>query len=242
MKLKSLLLLALMAFAVKPVLAAEGELNPSTKISFEVIDPASLKSGEIAFIKLIFTNPEVEYAAIQCSFDYPEGWEPVKFSQQQAGIGTKPNKSYALVMPEGRLDETEEFEAFTVMGNEPNDASFRLAIYDGNAEGKKIAVGDDAILVFAVKIPEEPGENTDITVRDIWISTGNPGMIGDGAIDEFTFNIFSTPVYDMRIDKTVAGVVYYNLAGVESTKPFDGINVVVTTYTDGTRITSKILK
>lgn len=242
MKLKSLLLLALMAFAVKPAFAAEGELNPSTKISFEVIDPESVKPGQLAFVKLIFTNPEVEYAAIQCSFDYPENWTPEKFSAEDAGIGTKAKKSFAQIVPEGRLDETDEFDAFTVMGNEPTDASFRLAIYDAEAQGKKIAKGDDAILVFAVRIPEEPGENTDITVRDIWISTGNPGMAGDGAIDEFTFTIFSTPVYDLHVDKIVAGVKYYNLAGVESAEPFDGINVVVTTYTDGTRVTSKLLK
>lgn len=42
--------------------------------------------------------------------------------------------------------------------------------------------------------------------------------------------------------KAVAGVKYYNLAGVESNKPFNGINVVVTTYSDGTTSTSKMVK
>lgn len=42
--------------------------------------------------------------------------------------------------------------------------------------------------------------------------------------------------------KTVRQVRYYNLAGIESTEPFDGINVVVTTYTDGSKSTAKILK
>ena len=43
-------------------------------------------------------------------------------------------------------------------------------------------------------------------------------------------------------DKTVAGVKYYNLTGVESSRPFNGINVVVTTYTDGTTSTTKVVK
>ena len=44
------------------------------------------------------------------------------------------------------------------------------------------------------------------------------------------------------IGKAVAGVKYYNLAGVESDKPFDGVNVVVTTYTDGTKAATKVIK
>lgn len=242
MKLKSLLLLAVVALAAKPSFAAEGNLNPTTKISFEVIDPESVKPGEVAFVKLIFTNPEVEYASLQCSFNYPDGWIPEKFSADDAGIGTKGKKSFVLLMPEGRLDETDEHDAFTVIANEPDDASFRLYICDAEAQGKRIIVGDDALLVFAIMVPEDPGEDTDILVHDIWITTGNPENEGDGSIDDFTFNIFSTPVYDLHTDKTVAGVLYYNLAGVESAEPFEGINVVVTTYTDGTRTATKLLK
>ena len=42
--------------------------------------------------------------------------------------------------------------------------------------------------------------------------------------------------------KAVTGIKYYNLAGAESLRPFNGINVVVTTYSDGTTSTSKMVK
>lgn len=42
--------------------------------------------------------------------------------------------------------------------------------------------------------------------------------------------------------KTVAGVKYVNAAGVESSTPFDGINIVVTSYTDGTMSAVKVVK
>ena len=42
--------------------------------------------------------------------------------------------------------------------------------------------------------------------------------------------------------KTVASVKYYNLAGIESDRPFDGVNIIVTTYTDGSRSSAKVLK
>lgn len=42
--------------------------------------------------------------------------------------------------------------------------------------------------------------------------------------------------------KQVAGVKYYNLAGIESDQPHQGVNIVVTTYTDGSRTSAKVLR
>ena len=52
----------------------------------------------------------------------------------------------------------------------------------------------------------------------------------------------ATGVEDVNAEKTVAGVVYYNLLGAASDRPFEGVNVVVTTYTDGTKSSKKIIK
>ncbi len=43
-------------------------------------------------------------------------------------------------------------------------------------------------------------------------------------------------------NKTVAGVKYYNLAGMESNEPFSGVNIIVTRYTDGSISTSKVMR
>ena len=42
--------------------------------------------------------------------------------------------------------------------------------------------------------------------------------------------------------REVAGVKYYNVAGIESDTPFQGVNIVVTRYTDGTMTTRKVVK
>ena len=42
--------------------------------------------------------------------------------------------------------------------------------------------------------------------------------------------------------KSVASVSYVNLAGLVSTEPFNGVNVVVTTYTDGSKSSVKVIK
>ena len=44
------------------------------------------------------------------------------------------------------------------------------------------------------------------------------------------------------VEKEVRGVRYYNMLGVESTEPFSGMNVKVTTYSDGTRSAEKVLR
>ncbi len=54
-------------------------------------------------------------------------------------------------------------------------------------------------------------------------------------------NAISTAVNDISA-KTVANVKYVNLAGAESNKPFDGVNIMVTTYTDGTKLAAKVIK
>ncbi len=43
-------------------------------------------------------------------------------------------------------------------------------------------------------------------------------------------------------DKQAVSVRYYNLAGVESAEPFKGVNIKVTTYSDGSRTTEKVIK
>ncbi|MBR5635148.1 MAG: choice-of-anchor J domain-containing protein, partial [Prevotella sp.] len=54
-------------------------------------------------------------------------------------------------------------------------------------------------------------------------------------------NLTPTAVTDVN-SKTVAGVKYVNIAGMESNVPFDGVNIVVTTFTDGTVSTTKVVK
>ena len=49
----------------------------------------------------------------------------------------------------------------------------------------------------------------------------------------------TTGVEAQVAEKTVASVKYYNLQGVASAEPFSGVNIVVTTYSDGSHKTVK---
>ena len=51
-----------------------------------------------------------------------------------------------------------------------------------------------------------------------------------------------TAVEEVAASKTVKSVRYYNLMGMESEQPFQGINIVVTRYNDGSISTVKVMK
>ncbi|MBQ6080566.1 MAG: chitobiase/beta-hexosaminidase C-terminal domain-containing protein [Muribaculaceae bacterium] len=61
----------------------------------------------------------------------------------------------------------------------------------------------------------------------------NAGTTSDGNVTE---------VNEVVSGKTVESVRFYNLMGVESDKPFEGVNIVETRYTDGSRSTVKVLR
>lgn len=49
-------------------------------------------------------------------------------------------------------------------------------------------------------------------------------------------------VEDLAAEKTVKGVVYYDLQGHASAEPFSGFNIEVTQFTDGTSQSKKVVK
>ena len=49
-------------------------------------------------------------------------------------------------------------------------------------------------------------------------------------------------VEQVTVNKEIAAVRYINVAGQESDRPFDGINIMVIRYKDGSMISKKILK
>lgn len=59
---------------------------------------------------------------------------------------------------------------------------------------------------------------------------------------DFRISSNSTVISSIEGDKYAQNVCYYNLLGVKSAIPFNGVNVKVTTYSDGTRKCEKVLQ
>ncbi|MBQ3959285.1 MAG: hypothetical protein II677_02215, partial [Muribaculaceae bacterium] len=64
---------------------------------------------------------------------------------------------------------------------------------------------------------------------------------GEVTFSSKNYETIPTAVNDLNA-RQVVSVKYYNVAGIESDKPFDGINIVVTRYSDGSVVTRKEVK
>lgn len=87
-------------------------------------------------------------------------------------------------------------------------------------------------------------EGTDTGLTDFYYDTTfEEGEEGDapGYIFQYTDDTY-TRIENVNTSKEVKSVLYYNALGIESTTPFEGVNIIVTTFTDGTKATTKVIK
>lgn len=135
------------------------------------------------------------------------------------------------------------------VGTKPKATSARRSIVEGGANGAWYKVDSD--ISFA-GICEKAETFDGVVTVEIYLVNGDVTSVNELSNSNYYITkvshtivkdpTISTGVEDVDAEKTVAGVTYYNLLGVSSDSPFEGVNVVVTTYTDGTKSSKKILK
>lgn len=135
------------------------------------------------------------------------------------------------------------------VGSKPKATSARRSIVEGGTNGAWYKVESD--ISFA-GICEKAETFDGVVTVEIYLVNGDVTSVNELSnsnyyITKVSHTIvkdpkLSTGVEDVDAEKTVAGVTYYNLLGVSSDSPFEGVNVVVTTYTDGTKSSKKIVK
>lgn len=135
------------------------------------------------------------------------------------------------------------------VGSKPKATSALRSIVEGGANGAWYKVESD--ISFA-GICEKAETFDGVVTVEIYLVNGDVTSVNELSnsnyyITKVSHTIvkdpdISTGVEDVDAEKTVAGVTYYNLLGVSSDSPFEGVNVVVTTYTDGTKSSKKIVK
>ena len=87
--------------------------------------------------------------------------------------------------------------------------------------------------VPAIRATDSPSGKTDQTASTVIMAQ---------PLDLEVEHPLPTGINGVVSDSKVVGVEYVNLAGVRSSKPFKGVNIVVTRYSDGSTTTSKIIK
>ncbi|MDY3750061.1 MAG: sialidase family protein [Sodaliphilus sp.] len=140
-------------------------------------------------------------------------------------------------------------KSYKVGSTKPNATSARRSIVEGGANGAWYKVDSDISFAGICEMAET---FDGVVTVEIYLVNGDVTSVNELSnsnyyITKVSHTIvkdpdISTGVEDVDAEKTVAGVTYYNLLGVSSDSPFEGVNVVVTTYTDGTKSSKKIVK
>ena len=141
-----------------------------------------------------------------------------------------------LTLPEGMTASdfalTERANGLGLIVKDRGNGKMRVLGY--TADLKTIEGSDGALLTFDVTGTGE------ILVDGIQLVTPEGQTF---QLNAFTIGANTmTGVNEMTSAKAVARVDYYNLTGQRIDRPENGVTLVVTTYTDGTRTTAKVIK
>ena len=140
-----------------------------------------------------------------------------EFNPEGSGVpfsmeGVDLNTNYGL------MDELVDGNSEPVLPNTISDTFFHHQLADGQK-----------IHYYATLYVYDPETNKYYVKKvDIEVTAENMGIIT--GIDEAKL-----------ANKTISGVDYYNVKGVKSQMPHDGVNIVVTRFNDGTTMTQKMI-
>ena len=181
------------------------------------IEASTMQADMTRTIDVALNNEENSYHAMQCDLVLPRGMQLTAVESVNRG---KNHISYTI-------KHDEEDNVFTLM-----NVSMDNHLYAGN-EGKVLRLTLTADDNFDASTAEMRLTNV------MLVDTKNHIHHAADVMSQFNEN---TAVEKVNADKQIAKVTYVNVAGQQSEEPFDGMNIVVTTYTDGTTSTVKVIK
>jgi len=177
----------------------------------------SMRAGETRTIDVQLLNDEYDYTAMQCEVVLPQG---VKLKGVE---GLDRGNGHRFLNIQHEVEEN----VYTIMG--VSMALKTFAGHEGNVMRLTVTAddtfdGQDAEIILTNVVLVTKQHNTYLA-SDASTRVNNPS-----GIDQIVGN------------REIVSVRYINVAGQESETPFDGINIVVTTYTDGSTTTAKVIK
>jgi hypothetical protein len=177
----------------------------------------AIKAGQTRSVEVALNNEEHNYTAMQIVVVLPEGLT----LDGVEGVDRGSQHQFSLLR-----HETEE-NVYILMGVSMDLAQF--AGSEGNIMRLTLTADEDfnaqdAEVILSDILLVTPSQET-------YLANEAKAKVND-----------QTGIEQVNADKQVVSVRYINVAGQQSETPFDGMNIVVTTYTDGTTSTVKVIK
>lgn len=190
--------------------------------------------------KVVFENVTTDFA--------PNTYCALNFMGESSVKGNNPayTSSYYFATPKAN-----EYANVVWAVYNGTDGAFYLPSHTGsiNVQEFKAAFNVDYSL-NSVDNPELTSDNVysfEALVKEVAVPTTDAKSTSDASTKFVVYPLdldanMATGVNDVNSAKEVKGVSYFNMMGVESAQPFDGVNIMVTTYTDGTSSATKVLR
>ena len=177
------------------------------------------------------------------TLDLPEGYEVAKVRAWRKIDASYLNEKLEAYAYRAVLDANGEFmfddptnvPSNDKLGSEPLEgSSAQNEMYRGTFGALDVENGATVPMKFFVRIYFKKSNGSK--------AAGDEYYITEVEVDGELNNLIPTSIFGVESYKVVTGIKYYNLAGIESDVPFQGVNIEVTTYEDGSRTTRKIMK
>ena len=243
MKVKTLLLAAA-AFVAFGAAAQATVTTPDLTINKENV-------GTVICMPLTLNMPEGDdFCNVEFHVKFPKGVKPAIDPEYEVFVDAG---SDLAVDKKGIPYMSYTDNAFPEsMGGEYNEAAWPVFKVVG-ANMKKIpTTANPAEFALLYVTADETVENGEFGIYMKYTKSDDTfGEIGENPADgeevfatlcQVTSELEETAVNDVNAAKTVTSVKYINAAGMVSDTAFDGINIVVTKYADGSQSTAKVVK
>lgn len=190
---------------------------------------------------LVFVKDEEEdeiYNLNTSGFKILKKWTAEKFFQLTLGTSDLTVEEAPIVLGINYCPAS----AITTSVWPKNEEAVQFATLYLKADGEKLVADQE----YEIRIINVDFASPDANGHAIYPEGMSPDE-GKGQTATEGYNIIKvkfdvTAIEDVKNEANVASVKYYNLAGAESSEAFEGVNLMVTKYTDGTTKTVKVIK
>ena len=182
-----------------------------------IMPNVTIKAGETRTVDVELENMERDYTAMRFEVILPQGMTLVDIE------GTDRSANHNFFSSHNKVEDN----VYTVMG-----VDMSLATMAGN-NGK--------VLRLTIKTDDDfDATNAEVKLVNIELVTDkSESYLANDVTAKVSEN---SGIEQVTADKEIDHVRYVNVAGQESSEPFTGVNIKVTTYTDGTTSTAKVIK
>ena len=215
--LSGLALVSLASYAEKKLYIEDFELNP----------------GEVKELEVRALCDEA-WGGAQCRILAPEGitFEPVSGKRVATPITDDFDPDWMAFTQKVLTKDNDDTPGI--------DDTGALSFVAGGVQGDELPVNEDVPFVkIKVKAADSYVYNSGkLRMYNLKLSDAS----GEKTFKLDDYYVATEVIETIAGEKAVKDVKYVNLLGVESNEPFQGVNVVVTTYEDGTKSAQKIVK